>query len=63
MLKPGLALQIPLGNVGGVEMANLRSAVHRAAAADKLQIETQADETNFYVWVHQAANESEKRLT
>ncbi len=63
MLKQGLALQIPLATVGGVELSSLRSAVHRAAAADNLEIETRADEMNFYVWLCQASNQSEKKLT
>ena len=50
-VKEGMALIVPLADVGGVELANLRSAVHRAASADKLDIETQADEKNFYVWL------------
>jgi hypothetical protein len=49
--KEGMALIVPLASVGGVELANLRSAVHRAATADNLEIETQADEKNFYVWL------------
>jgi hypothetical protein len=49
-LQPGAALEIPLANVGGVGLANLRSAVHRAAASDGLNIETVADNGNFYVW-------------
>jgi len=54
VLKEGLALEIPLTSVGGVELANLRSAVHRAAVAAKLDIQTQADEKNFYVWIGEA---------
>jgi hypothetical protein len=54
-LKEGMALVIPLANVGGVELANLRSAVHRAASADHLAIETQADQKNFYVWLRKGA--------
>jgi hypothetical protein len=50
-VKEGMALIVPLADVGGVELANLRSAVHRAASADNLEIETQADEKNFYVWL------------
>ena len=50
-VKEGMALIVPLASVGGVELANLRSAVHRAASADNLEIETQADEKNFYVWL------------
>ena len=44
------ALQIPLDEVGGIGLANLRSAVHRMAAAAGLEIQTLADEKNFYVW-------------
>ena len=46
---PGAALEIPLSEVG-VELANLRSAVHRASAGSGITIETLADEKNFYVW-------------
>jgi hypothetical protein len=49
-LKPGSALEIPLADVGGVGLANLRSAVHRAAASSGLNIETVADNGKFYVW-------------
>jgi hypothetical protein len=52
MLKEGLALEIPLSNVGGVDLENLRSAVHRAAVAHHVNIQTQADEKNFYVWIN-----------
>jgi hypothetical protein len=31
-LQAGSALEIPLAEVGGIGLANLRSAVHRAAA-------------------------------
>ena len=47
--QPGSALEIPLGDLG-VELANLRSAIHRAAGSKGLLIETLADEKNFYVW-------------
>lgn len=49
-LDGGSALKIPLTGVGEVDLANLRSAVHRAASAEKLDIRTQSDENNFYVW-------------
>jgi hypothetical protein len=49
-LQPGSALEIPLSDVGGVGLANLRSAVHRAAASNGLNIETVADDGKFYVW-------------
>jgi len=43
-------MEIPLSEVGGIGLANLRSAVHRAAISHGLEIETLADEKNFYVW-------------
>jgi hypothetical protein len=49
-LASGAALEIPLDNVGGIGLANLRSAVHRASASAGMEIETLADEKNFYVW-------------
>lgn len=49
-LKPGSALEIPLADVGGIGLANLRSAVHRAAASNNLNIETVADNEKFYAW-------------
>jgi hypothetical protein len=49
-LSPGSAMQIPLADVGGIGLANLRSAVHRASSTHGLEIETLADEKNFYVW-------------
>src|SRR5437016_3444745 len=50
MAQAGSALEIPLVDVGGVGLANLRSAVHRAATSKGVPIETLADEKNFYVW-------------
>ena len=49
-LSPGAAMEIPLADVGGIGLANLRSAVHRASSTRGLEIETLADEKNFYVW-------------
>ena len=57
-VKEGMALIVPLASVAGVELANLRSAVHRAASADNLEIETQADEKNFYVWLRKGSRPS-----
>ena len=36
MLSKGAAMEIPLHDVGGIGLANLRSAVHRASIADGL---------------------------
>ena len=49
-LPPGSAMEIPLADVGGIGLANLRSAVHRASTSHGLEIETLADKKNFYVW-------------
>jgi hypothetical protein len=49
-LPPGAAIKIPLTEVDGVTLANLRSAVHRASTARDLEIETLSDEENFYIW-------------
>lgn len=46
----GSAMAIPLAEVGGIGLANLRSAVHRAATSHRLEVETLADENNLYVW-------------
>lgn len=50
MLSPGSAMEIPLADVGGIGLANLRSAVHRASTSRGLEIETLADDKDFYVW-------------
>ena len=54
-LEPGSALEIPLDDVHGIGLANLRSAVHRGATSARLIIETLADDKNFYVWKRPAA--------
>ena len=51
LLKEGSALVIPLSDVDGVELANLRSAVHRAATDDGVNIQTKADKKTLYVWI------------
>src|SRR5712664_2067147 len=50
MLSPGSAMEIPLSDVGGIGLPNLRSAIHRASTSHGLVIETVADEKNLYVW-------------
>jgi hypothetical protein len=49
-LPVGSAIKIPLTEVDGTTLANLRSAVHRASASRGLGIETLSDEKNFYLW-------------
>ena len=48
-LPAGSAIKIPLAELDGVSLANLRSAVHRASTAKSLDIETLSDEANFYI--------------
>jgi hypothetical protein len=59
-LPPGSAMEIPLADVGGIGLANLRSAVHRASTSHGLEIETLADEKNFYVWRKKVEKEGDK---
>jgi hypothetical protein len=54
-IEAGSALEIPLDDVNGIGLANLRSAVHRGAISAGLAIETLADGKNFYVWKTTAA--------
>jgi hypothetical protein len=54
----GSALEIPLDGAA-IGLANLRSAVHRGATAKGLEIETLADENNFYVFKKAEGSTSE----
>jgi hypothetical protein len=49
-LPEGSAMKIPLSEVDGATLANLRSAVHRASTARGLGVETLSDDENFYIW-------------
>jgi hypothetical protein len=49
-VQPGSALEIPLADVNGIGLANLRSAVHRASTSAGMSIETLTDQKNLYVW-------------
>lgn len=49
-LPIGSAIKIPLDQLDGITLANLRSAVHRASASRALEIETLSDEENLYIW-------------
>jgi hypothetical protein len=49
-LPAGSAIKLPLDGTNGVTLANLRSALHRAAAALKLELETSSDNGHFYIW-------------
>jgi hypothetical protein len=49
-LPENTAMKIPLSEVDGTTLANLRSAVHRASTSRGLRIETLSDDENFYIW-------------
>ncbi|MGB6387558.1 MAG: hypothetical protein WBD25_11165 [Terriglobales bacterium] len=49
-LPVGSAIKIPLTEVDGATLANLRSAVHRSSTSRGLDIETLSDEENLYIW-------------
>lgn len=49
-LPAGSAIRVPLDSTDGVTLANLRSALHRAAATLKLDLETSSDDGSFYIW-------------
>jgi hypothetical protein len=49
-LPVGSAIKLPLAQLDGITLANLRSAVHRASLSRGLGIETLSDEDNFYIW-------------
>lgn len=49
-LPEGSAIKIPLDQVDGITLANLRSAVHRASLSRGLGTETLSDEESFYIW-------------
>ena len=48
--EPGYAVRIPLASTNQVSILNLRSAVVRKAASEKIKILTASDDENFYVW-------------
>ena len=49
-LPGGQAIKVPLAEINGVTLADLRSAVHRATVAKKLNVETSSDNENLYIW-------------
>jgi hypothetical protein len=49
-LPEGSAIKIPLDQIDGITLANLRSAVHRASLSRGLATETLSDESSFYIW-------------
>jgi len=49
-LANGEALKVPLADIKGVSIANLRAALARATSARGLKIATYSDVENFYLW-------------
>jgi hypothetical protein len=49
--QSSFAVTIPLASLGGISVLNLRSAIVRAAAKEKVNVATSSDDENFYVWV------------
>jgi hypothetical protein len=48
--QSGFAVKVPLADIGGVSVLNLRSAIVRAAAKEKMRVATSSDDGHFYVW-------------
>ena len=53
MLKEGSAIKIPLKEVKGESVVNLRAAINRASASKGVKISTSSDEDFFYIWRQQ----------
>jgi hypothetical protein len=49
-LPEGEAIKVPLDEIKGVSVANLRAALARATSARGLKIATYSDVENFYFW-------------
>lgn len=49
-LPTASAMKIPLKDLDGVTLENLRSAVHRATTSAQLKVQTSSDQDNFYIW-------------
>ena len=50
LLKEGSAMKIPLKELKGESVVNLRAAVNRASATKGLRISTSSDENYLYIW-------------
>ena len=50
MLKERSAMKIPLKDLKGESVINLRAAVNRASASKGLKVSTSSDENYLYIW-------------
>jgi hypothetical protein len=50
------AIVVPLDDLSGEKMANVRSALNRATRQKKMSVATSADDKYFYVWRTQPNN-------
>ena len=48
--QSGFAVTVPLASIADVSVLNLRSAIVRAAAKEKISVATSSDDEHFYVW-------------
>ena len=51
---PSYAVRIPLSDIKGVSVLNLRSAIVRASHKLGIPVSTSSDDENFYVWKAQS---------
>ena len=51
---PSYAVRVPLSDIKGVSVLNLRSAIVRAAHKVGIPVSTSSDDENFYVWKAQS---------
>ena len=60
-LPESSAIQIPIREIGGISLTNLRSAVHRATMSHGLRVETASDAEHLYVWRQSRSHGKRKR--
>lgn len=53
-LASSYAVKIPLSEIEGISVLNLRSAIVRAAEKAGIPVSTSSDDENFYVWKAQS---------
>ena len=58
-LAEGSAMIIPLDDIGGISLPNLRSAVSRATKSRGIACETYSDDKSFYIWKQKAGSQKQ----